>query len=215
MERYIELNEISDGRRYGINDMVKADCNGCMNCHACCQHMEHTIILDPLDSFMLMKGLGTGFEELLASAVELNVCDGIILPNLKMTGPDEVCAFLNEQGRCSVHAFRPGICRMFPLGRIYENGSFSYFLQTNECPYETKSKIKVKKWIDCADLDKNQKFINDWHYFVRELQQKTKETAETDFAKTVSMKLLKLFYFLKYDCDRDFYEQFYERMKNF
>ena len=32
--------------------------------------------------------------------------------------------FLNEQGRCSIHDSRPGFCRLFPLGRFYENGGF-------------------------------------------------------------------------------------------
>ena len=29
MERNIDLNEISDGRFYTANDMVRADCQGC------------------------------------------------------------------------------------------------------------------------------------------------------------------------------------------
>ncbi len=50
--------------------------------------------------------------------LELNVVDGIILPNLKMARAEEACSFLDTNGRCTVHAFRPGICRMFPLGRL-------------------------------------------------------------------------------------------------
>ena len=40
MERYVRLEEISDGRLYGPNDMVRADCGGCEGCPAsCCRGM--------------------------------------------------------------------------------------------------------------------------------------------------------------------------------
>ena len=46
-----------------------------------------------------------------------------------MNNEKEACYFLNEEGRCSIHSFRPGICRLFPLGRFYEEEGFRYFLQ--------------------------------------------------------------------------------------
>ena len=114
MLRDINLNEVSDGKLYGINDMARADCNGCKGCSSCCQGMGHSIILDPLDICRLTYGLHKTFEELLDQSVELNVVDGIILPNLKMTGDKETCAFLISD-RCSIHELRPGFCRIFPL----------------------------------------------------------------------------------------------------
>ena len=66
-------------------------------------------------------------QELLATSVELNVVDGVILPNLKMQGTREACAYLDAAGRCSIHPYRPGICRLFPLGRHYENGGLFIF----------------------------------------------------------------------------------------
>ena len=32
MKRDIDINEISDGKLYGPNDMVKADCGDCKGC---------------------------------------------------------------------------------------------------------------------------------------------------------------------------------------
>lgn len=145
MLRNVDLSEISDGKLYDANDMVKADCKGCEGCSACCRGMGKSITLDPLDVHRLTTGLGVPFEALLSQHVELNVVDGLILPNLKMTESTDACPFLNEQGRCSIHACRPGICRLFPLGRFYENDSFRYFLQVHECPKPSKAKIKVYK----------------------------------------------------------------------
>lgn len=169
MEREVSLEEISDGKLYGTNDMVRADSGGCEGCFACCRGMGSSIILDPLDMFRLTVNLGMTQEQLLAGPLELNVVDGIILPNIRMTGRDEACSFLNSEGRCGIHPCRPGFCRLFPLGRLYENRSFRYFLQVHECPRENRSKVKVRKWIDTPDVKEYEKFVNDWHYFLKDL----------------------------------------------
>ena len=133
MLRNIDLDEISDGKLYTAGDLAKVGCQDCEGCCDCCCQMGDTIILDPLDVWQLMQGRGKSFEQLLDESLDLHVQDGVILPNLKMAGEKEQCVYLNEKGRCSIHPFRPGICRLFPLGRFYENGSFRYFLQTKEC----------------------------------------------------------------------------------
>ena len=129
MKRYVSLEEISDGRLYTAKDMVRADCHGCEGCSACCHGMGESIILDPYDVYRLEKMEGFSFAESIGRTIELNVVDGVILPNLMMSGEKESCGFLDQEGRCSIHPYRPGICRLFPLGRFYEEGSFRYFLQ--------------------------------------------------------------------------------------
>lgn len=212
MERNINMNEISDGKLYGINDMVKAGCDECKGCSACCQGMGNSIVLDPYDVYRLTTGLNCKFEELLIDKLDLNVVEGIILPNLKMNGPNESCAFLNEEGRCSIHALRPGICRIFPLGRIYENGSFQYFLQINECKKKERTKVKIKKWIDTPDVAKNEAFINRWHYFLKDLTSKMPTLSE-ETVKQINMYVLNAFFLTMYQGNRDFYEQFEERIQ--
>lgn len=212
MEREIDMKEVSDGRFYGLRDMVRADCGGCEDCSDCCRGMGSSIILDPYDAYRLTTGLNLSFEQLLEEKVELNVVEGIILPNLKMAGPQEQCGFLNEEGRCGIHPLRPGMCRIFPLGRYYENESFQYFLQVHECKKEPKTKVKVQKWIDTPEAKKNEAFIIQWHYFLKQLSARLEHTEEGGFQKSLSMYLLKNFYLKPYEKDRDFYEQFQERL---
>lgn len=211
MKRQVSLEEISDGRLYGRNDMVKAGCGGCKGCCECCKGMGASVVLDPLDVFRLTQGLSCTFEALLAGKVELNVVDGVILPNLKM---DEACAFLNQEGRCSIHAWRPGICRLFPLGRYYEkeSRSFRYFLQVHECPAPVKTKVKAEKWIDTPNLPRYEQFINQWHYFLEDVEHKIAEETDDTAIKNSNLFLLKLFYFKPYDTAEDFYPQFEERL---
>lgn len=212
MIREVSLKEISDGKLYGLNDMVKADCNDCQGCSACCQGMGSSIVLDPLDVSRLTEHLGVPLEILLKDRLELNVVDGIIQPNLKMAGEREACVFLDSGGRCSVHPFRPGLCRLFPLGRYYENRSFRYFLQVHECKKENRTKVKVRKWIDTPDLKRYEQYVADWHYFLRDLQERLEAEQGEELAKQVNLYVLTTFYMTPFDPNRDFYEQFYARL---
>ena len=209
MKRNVNLSEISDGHLYDSESLVRLGCNDCEGCWSCCQDMGTTVILDPLDIYHLTSNLKMTFEQLLAAgAIELNVVDGVILPNLKMSGPDERCGFLSSEGRCRIHEFRPGICRLFPLGRYYEDHSFKYFLQVHECKKENRSKIKVKKWLGITDLKKYEKFVTQWHYFLNAAEQAVQKCGEHEQAKQINLFILNLFYLTAFDNTRDFYAQF-------
>lgn len=211
MIRNVDMNEISDGRRYGLNDMPKADCHDCEGCSKCCQGMGASIVLDPYDIARICGGLQVSFEGLMQDGkIELNVVDRVILPNFKMDEKRDCCGFLGEDGRCQIHPYRSGICRIFPLGRIYENGGFEYFLQTQECTKKNRTKIKVRKWIDEPDVKRNQKFIADWHYLLKDISG-VMATYDVATANKVNQFLLNLFYVTPYDGEQDFYEQFYAR----
>lgn len=212
MKRTIDINEISDGKLYEVNDMVKAGCDGCRDCHACCVDMGGSIILDPLDIYNMTNELAVTFEQLLAEHIELNVVDGIILPNIKMNGNTDRCRFLNEEGRCSIHSARPGICRLFPLGRIYEERSFKYFLQVHECPKENKSKVKIKNWLGVENINAYEKFVNRWHYLLADIQDKVLKDTDEQTAKNISMYILQNFYIAKYSLEYDIYDQLNARL---
>ena len=210
MKRYVDLKEISDGKLYTARDMVKADCMGCKGCSKCCHGMGDTIILDPYDVYRWKKGLGRDLEVFLAEGTAaLGVVDGVILPHLAMQGPEEKCGFLNEEGRCTIHAVRPGICRLFPLGRYYENGDFRYFLQKDECD-KPKAKIKVEKWLETEDLPSYEAFIRQWHELLMQAQELL-TGQEEGFQKNLNLFLLKTFFLTPYESDASFYQQYHDR----
>lgn len=195
MERNVDIDKISDGKRYRANDMVKVGCDDCRGCSACCHGMGDSIVLDPMDLYRLERKLGKTMEEILtAGYISLRVVDGVILPHLKMTEQSDQCSFLNDEGRCSIHDARPGFCRMFPLGRLYENGTFSYFLQVSECPKENKTKVKVRRWLDTPELGKYEAFTNEWHYYLKEKQNEARRIEDDALRQQISMGILKLFF---------------------
>jgi len=210
MKRNVDINEISDGKRYTAKDMVKADCLGCKGCSSCCQGMGNSIVLDPYDIYNLFPG---GLQEgLTQGVVELNVVDGVIMPNIAMKGENERCLFLNEEGRCSCYEKRPGICRLFPLGRIYEDDTFFYFLQTGECE-KPHAKVKVEKWLQIPNLQAYEKFILEWHRLLMDLQAYF-ATHDEEVQKKLDTIVLQLFYITPFEAE-DFYTQMENRLGYF
>lgn len=212
MRRNVDLNEISDGKLYTSNDMVKADCYECQGCSACCRGMGKSIILDTIDLFHLKQATGKDFAGLLNQEIELNVVDGMILPNLKMDPKTDACPFLDENERCGIHAFRSGICRLFPLGRLYEEEGFRYFLLTKECKKENRGKVKVKKWLGITNLKAYEQYISDWHQFLLTCEESIGEL-EKENIQILTTYILRLFYQTPYEAEDDgsFYQEFYQR----
>ena len=133
---------------------------------------------------------------------------------MKMTGKEEQCPFLNEKGRCNIHAIRPGICRLFPLGRCYDGeGGFQYFLQIYECKKEPKSKVKIKNWLGVEEIGRYENFVAQWHYFQKDAQKVLGEISQEALVKKLHLYLLTLFYQKPYDGKRDFYNQFEQRLQ--
>lgn len=212
MLRNWDMKNVSDGKLYNKDDIVKVGCGGCNGCADCCHAMDNSIVLDPYDIYRMTSDFGCTMNDLLDKGVELNVVDGLILPNLKMTGNNNGCYYLDEEGRCSIHKSRPGICRMFPIGRIYDKGSFNYFIQIHECKYPNKSEVRISDWLDTNNLKKYEKYIVAWHEFLGRWRGIVAKCEDEQEMKQYMMYLLMQFYNKSYESDIDFYQQFYDRL---
>ncbi|HKM33241.1 MAG TPA: YkgJ family cysteine cluster protein [Lachnospiraceae bacterium] len=203
-------------RLYDVNDMVKADCQGCEGCSECCLGMGDSIVLDPLDVFHLMQYLQMSFEELLKEGIALHLEDGLILPHVRMVGPENRCYFLSEEGRCTIHTHRPGLCRAFPLGRQYTDGKLTYFLLEEACAKKQHTKVKVSKWVSMQDMPNYRDYLEIWHAFLKEQRNRVHGIKENEqMIKRLNMSLLRTFYMLPYEQDTNFMVQFEGRMKNY
>ena len=132
------------------------------------------------DVYRMVSGMeGMSFEKLLNDRLSFTVDRGVMVPVLKMDAESGKCVFIRDDGRCSIHNIRPGICRLFPMGRLYENAGFYYFLQKDECPYPNKTKVKLKNWLNTPEIQRYEKYISDWHYFIRDIQEYMKTVGRT------------------------------------
>ncbi len=177
MKREGDLQSLTDGKLYRSSDMAKLGCKDCEGCSACCRGMGNSVVLDPYDIQRLSRGIGKTFSQMIGNEVMLSVTDGLILPSLNMENETGICPFLNQEGRCGIYAFRPGICRLFPLGRYYHDDGFSYVLMTGECKKENRSKIKIEKWLGEPDIKKYEQFVLKWKVIL-DAAQKEREQIE-------------------------------------
>lgn len=215
------IEEIYDGHFYTPDDMVPVGCSDCAGCSACCRNTADTIILDPFDMYMLSKGTGKAFRDMIEKEIEIRLVDGLILPNLmqhhegtgKEAAAEDCCPFLSSAGRCTIHPYRPGMCRLYPMGRYYwEDGSgFTYILQKDECTGREKTPVLLRDWLDVRDLPRYEAFVQDWHDF-----KKSAEKAGTILTErsrdSVARYILQIFFVHPYLTDKDFYPQYDARM---
>lgn len=98
------------------SDTVQLAC-GTAGCSAnCCKNGPH-IVLNPYEIAVICRLSRTSYEDLL-DIVETDRVNGfplVLLPR------DPACPFWTEQG-CRIYEARPLACRLFPLGRVFENG---------------------------------------------------------------------------------------------
>ena len=173
MIRDIDENLIRPEKLMSSSDMAKLGCNDCAGCSECCKDRASAITLDEWDVSRLKEGLHMTFDGLLSSGlIEITMVNNILLPSLGNKPDADECIFLGEDGRCRIHNYRPGICRMFPLARLYhEDGSFSYFLQDGECSRGTGVKIKISKWLGVGNINKYEQAVRKYHDSLTSLRQ--------------------------------------------
>lgn len=204
---HMEGMKYMDTKFFSLNDLVRADCHDCMGCSSCCRDMGESILLDPYDAFQLEKA-GKDMQILLESGmVALSVQKGMILPYMQMNEATGACCFLSSEGRCDIHDSRPGICRLFPLGRNYEDGKMNYFLLEHACSNSSRSKIKVSKWLGVEPARAYHQFVQEWHDFRCEMSELLSEATQEQ-AKQLNMHFLRTFFLSAYDTAADFYPQY-------
>ena len=215
------MSERTEGTRrrlYGAQDMVRISSSSCAGCGACCRGMSDTIVLDPYDVWQMGLITGKTFEELMGAGIDLHVEEGVILPHLMMKKDTEGCYFLGEDGRCTIHAYRPGICRLFPLGRQYDEEKTSYFIVPEGCVKGGLSKVRIDKWLGIPDLPAYEDFKSRWHSFIRTLTARIAAEQSDETRRNINLYFLRLFFMQPYNVDssaKTFYEDVADRMKRF
>lgn len=213
-----------DGKKYKKSDSAPIDFNECEGCDSCCHIMEDTIVQDPYDLWLFCSnmriagGMPVTFEILISEdgPWQLSVQNGLILPNIKMVEEGR-CPFLNEKGRCSIHKIRSGLCRLFPLGRGFEeDGSITYYVLSSELGCEKlKEKgnlVNITEWLGYDNIEAYEKFTYIWHKL-------KKEVGETYLSMedraTLQANFLQHFYVKGYKAktNDEFFNEFYTRVE--
>lgn len=221
MEHKVNLTDISDGKIYGAEDMVRLTCDGCGKHADCCRFSEATITLDPYDLYVFsLGGLGSFSDLYSAGKITLTVSDGLILPILGFA--NGACSFLDGDGRCSIHSDRPGLCRLFPLARGFSEDNpeltdlpVFYLRQKNECPLTSGPKVKIKSWIGIPDIKHYEAFCLSWHRLLVQARKHLSALDSPERQKEFCLRFIHDIFYTSYASDRPFFEQWEEKIPQF
>jgi len=118
----------ADARVLADSDLLQLRC-GAAGCSATCCKAATPIVLNPYEVARIRKASGIPYEDLL----DVFDTDRAKSFPLVMLPRDPVCYFWAETG-CRIYEARPLACRLFPLGRVFDNGLSHIVLpEVNRC----------------------------------------------------------------------------------
>src|SRR5512142_1286234 len=106
----------SDARVLAESDPMRLSC-GVAGCSSNCCTKSAPIVLNPYEISLICRETGMGYEDLL-DITDTGRAKGF---PLVMLPRDPACHFFSGKG-CRIYPARPLACRLYPLGRVFEQG---------------------------------------------------------------------------------------------
>lgn len=141
----------------------------CDQCGDCCRHRED-ILLTPFDLFRIAGHLGITPGEVVKTYCEVYVGSSSHFPVVRLlpVGEDKACPFLKDNC-CSIHASKPTVCALFPLGRAMQYGALEgdqerklfYILQDTNCGLRDQT-YTVEEWLGEFELESSEAWFLEW-----------------------------------------------------
>jgi Fe-S-cluster containining protein len=167
-----KIAEHLDELEIGLNDTFRFKCYGCGKC---CKNRED-ILLSPKDLFNIAVALGKTTKEVMDSVCDCYIGGGSRIPlvRLQPVGKNMVCPLLKDN-RCSVHALKPAVCAMYPMGRFIKydaeggkanpsgKATVSYLLNPVQCGGHRNN--TVRGWLESFGFDPNDPYYLCWTDF--------------------------------------------------
>lgn len=232
-----ETKEILQERigEFDFIDKEKTFKFSCVACGKCCHNRTKsaTIIVSPYDMFRIVQNHAPEDPNaFIDKHFEFYIGDssGLLLANLKskdIFGGDNICTFLKKRDgkyQCSVHAYKPSACRLFPLGRVaLEDNEIKYLLQKDvscnmHIPEDQRDEHTLEEWM--PDMKETEKAFFEFSEAVNKLTQVinlnafNKSEKIGDKEKNLYYNLLDHTFYRQYDYSKDFFEQFNKNIEN-
>lgn len=190
----------------------------CVQCGDCCRNRED-ILLTPFDLFRIAGQLGIAPGEVVKNYCEAYIGSSSHFPVVRLlpVGDDKACPFLKEN-RCFIHASKPTVCALFPLGRAMQYGALKgeqerklfYILQYVDCGLRDQTHT-VEKWLGEFELESSEAWFIEWTDVLEKLV-----TLIHQFDEMLSDKLMEtilnivfVVIYLNYQQGVDFMQQFH------
>ena len=197
----------------------------CRRCGKCCQHQD-TIIFNTRDIFNIARELNMTMQGVVEAFTEVYIGNNSRIPivHLLSDGPGESCPLLKD-GRCSVHAHKPTVCALFPLGRVVINKKHDSPALTPGTELEVRYILNdigdncgsaarvntVRSWLARFGIPENDAFFMLWNKVIIDLGDlvrmlESKEVSEY-LLSTIETVIFNILY-LQYDTGMELMPQF-------
>jgi len=156
----------TDARVLSDAESLQLSC-GIYGCTSNCCTKSAPIILNPYEIALICRESRQSYEDLL-DIFETGRTKGfpiVMLPR------DPACYFWTGKG-CRIYPARPLACRLFPLGRVFDNGlSYIVLPELNICSGLASSPQKnVKDYLREQDTSTAMRMADRWIEFVNEIE---------------------------------------------
>ena len=189
----------------------------CDQCGDCCRNRED-ILLTPFDLFRIAGHLGIAPGEVVKNHCETYIGSSSHFPVVRLlpVGEEKACPFLKEN-RCSIHASKPTVCALFPLGRAMQYGALKgdqarklfYILQDVKCGVRDQTHTVVE-WLGEFELEGSEAWFLEWtdnlEKFVTLIQQLDEMLSDELMQTLLNVVFVEIY--LNYHQGVDFMEQF-------
>ena len=156
----------ADARVFADSDPLQLSC-GAEGCSATCCKAAAPIVLNPYEISLICTESGMSYEDLL-DIVDTDRANGF---PLVMLPRDPACYFWTEQG-CRIYHARPLACRLFPLGRVFDNGQSHLVLPgVNRCAGLVPApSTRVAEYLSEQTTARHIEMADQWIGFVSEME---------------------------------------------
>lgn len=197
----------------------------CDQCGECCRNRKD-ILLNPFDLFRVASHLGTTPKDIVDRYCTVYVGDSSRFPVVLLLpeGEDDHCPFLKDN-RCSIHANKPTVCALYPLGRgiRYDkkpdaNGELKkvlyYFLQDISCGLRDETHTALE-WLGEFNMADSEAWFLEWSEMLSKLVPIIKDLEKTVPQNAMMPVFDTLLYviYLKYVGGFGFIQQFRKNAK--
>jgi len=183
----------------------------CTECGQCCKNRED-ILLSPFDLNRMARYLGIEMGQVIQDYCIWYAGQSSMLPvvTMRMQGPEKRCPFLKGK-KCGIHAAKPTVCALFPLGRISSENDdhVHYMMQKVNCGADNE-KHTVREWLAGYGLEDSEQWFLEWQKVLLPLTKRMHilmSGFSEEFVASVVEGLLVALY-VNYDPKQDFLEQF-------
>jgi hypothetical protein len=211
-ETLMNVEELLKLPRLGIDDEFTF---GCDECGQCCKDRDD-ILLNAGDLFNISKHLNMSITDVLEKYCEHYLGAGSKMPvvRIKFREYDKTCSFLRK-GKCTIHAVKPTVCALFPLGRISDRREdvIEFLLQDYSCGNKD-STYTVREWLSKHGIKEERVFNSLWHDSVIDIV----EMLHNKYDRLSKDKQEILYWavfvslYLDYNLEKGFEEQFVENI---